>query len=629
MQAGSTSKGLTITNPLVLYRTLLATKRIEPDPAQHQFAIQLQNLYYRLKDYEPQIEYRHQLHRLTAALDSSDVGFRANRPNSNASESILSSVRARKLEVDTLALTRLLTDHESALSLQSPKGLLLHGEVGTGKSMLIDLLADSLPSSKKRRWHFNTFMLEAFAKLEKLRIQQSLPQGKLEAEHSLLWLAREMITTSPIIFLDEFQLPDRAASKILSSLFTSFFHLGGVLVASSNRMPEELIKASGIEFAPPALSSRFSNLKRSFLSQGIDSKPNIASSWQQSDFDTFLDVLHTRREVWDMEGSKDWRRHETDEVSSTTHKDKTHEKKLGIVSTPASSNGEHVEEELRSSTKVPTYYHLAPPSNKHFQKEEQDKEWEEALLRVVLGTSSGGRSMSSVPWQTSSLHVYGKVVLVPKHHEGVAMFSFQTLCSTILGPADYISVASSFHTVILTEVPILDLLHKNEARRFITLLGALYESKCKLLIRAEAGPGHIFFPETFSEIYQDQTSPSRPNVSSYTPSTSSPAYNSSPLSFSGDVNGSPSSRSILADEDSDFGPTYGAGQSSAVKAPDYTFDSEIIQEGRRLKSGPNFQQTGIFTGEDERFAYKRARSRLWECAGRSGGRGMTKDGGSH
>lgn len=70
-------------------------------------------------------------------------------------------------------------------------------------------------------------------------------------EHSLIWLAKDMIEKSPVLFLDEFRLSDRAASKILSNLFTAFFQLGGVLIATSNRMPDELAKASGMDFTAP------------------------------------------------------------------------------------------------------------------------------------------------------------------------------------------------------------------------------------------------------------------------------------------------------------------------------------------------------------------------------------------
>ena len=645
MRVASTPTGLAITNPLVLYRSLLATKRIDPDPAQHRFAIHLQGLYHRLKDYEPKVEYRHQLRQLTSVLEKSRVGSGGDHGVDHASSGLFSSLRARKLGTDTLALSRRLTHHESALDLQSPKGLLLHGEVGTGKSMLIDLLANSLPTSKKRRWHFNTFMLETFAKLEKLRVQQSSVPVQAESEHSLLWVAREMIATSPIIFLDEFQLPDRAASKILSNLFTSFFHLGGVLVASSNRMPEELIKASGVEFAPPPSPFGLPGLRGSFENLGKGFQSTTMPSQQQSDFAAFLELLRARCDIWDMEGSKDWRRHEASKVASTASRQLLGDKELKLENVSTSNLG-HGEKDTESSRKVPTYYFLSLPSSTScISEEQQNLEWEETLLRTVLGNSLDQES--TIPWQASTLRIYGRDVPISNHYKGVAMFTFKTLCTSHLGPADYISIASSFHTIILMGVPVLHLLQKNEARRFITLLDALYESRCKLLVQAEAGPDQLFFPETqahfqssgmasdagksddeiysetFSEIYQDQTSPFRPNVSSYSSSASSPAYTSSPLPFS--ESNSASTRSILADEDSDFGPTYGAGRSSfpevrpsqsSTDVLPLAFNDNASQGKYGSKHKLNFQQTGVFTGEDERFAYKRASSRLWEMCGK-------------
>jgi peroxisome-assembly ATPase len=71
---------------------------------------------------------------------------------------IWTSLLAQKEKRDSLALTRVLTNHEAALQLNSPKGLLLHREVGTGKIMLIDLFADCLPNRKKRQWHFNIYL---------------------------------------------------------------------------------------------------------------------------------------------------------------------------------------------------------------------------------------------------------------------------------------------------------------------------------------------------------------------------------------------------------------------------------------------------------------------------------------
>ncbi|MCJ1275263.1 hypothetical protein MMC21_003064 [Puttea exsequens] len=650
------STGLTITNPLILYRALIATKGIEPDPAQHRLALHLQKLYHRLKDYQPEVDFGHRINQInrtvgTVLNSNRDVDDDDFRP-SGERKGILSAFRQQKEKAEVTALTRRLTSHETAIELQSPQGLLLYGEVGTGKTLLVDLLADCLPNRKKRRWHFNVFMLETFARLEQLR-KQRLHQpvaGTQEEEHSLLWLARDMISSSPILFLDEFQLPDRAASKILSNLFTSFFHLGGVLIATSNRMPEELVNASGVDFAPPP-SSRLGLLGSRWGLRGSRSQAGQGESIfaGKDDFANFLEVLKARCEVWDMgKGGRDWRRREAEEVAESVGdagelSQELKDEKYAGFEPMASGNrglgyeqGVHVkpQDQNKSKTKAtnaatPRQYFvrssLIPSSH---EVADASRDWKTKELRAIYGSSGPPSVESEVPWETSSLRVYGRNLLIPRHLSGVTKWTFDELCCTNLGPADYITIASTFHTLILTDVPVLTILQKNEARRLITLLDSLYEARCKLLINAEAGPDDLFFPETnqpsrntagaqndgdsvhsetFAEIYQDQTSPFRPNISSYEPSASPPAYSSSPLPSS--TAQAAAARSILADEDSDFGPVYGTGRGHGRSDCVPGAGNEI---GRQ---GPDFARTGTFTGEDERFAYKRARSRLWEMCG--------------
>ncbi|MCJ1402821.1 hypothetical protein MMC11_006042, partial [Xylographa trunciseda] len=644
------STGLTITNPLVLYRALLATKQIDPDPAQHRLAIHLQKLYHRLKDYEPEIEYSRRLDEISRAVGKTP-GADTDTVGQDVAQSgkAFSAFRRPRDGKDVLALTRQLTSHDSAVQLQSPKGLLLYGEVGTGKSMLVDLLADCLPNRKKRRWHFNTFMLETFSRLEQLRRDRALEPGApgQDQEHSLLFLARDMISTSPILFLDEFQLPDRAASKILSNLFTSFFHLGGVLVATSNRMPEELANASGVEFSPPP-SSRLGLLgSRWGLLGSSDSRGRSENMFSgKGDFAAFLEVLRARCEIWDMEGERDWRRREAE--SSSQHAPPTDTGATNLEDTisfdglepMASGNwglGYEQSAHRKSDTdntapaktpNLPKNYFVTPsPLSTAEDTAEVNNTWRQGLSDS-LSMPSNASPQPTIPWQSAVLRVYGRELIIPRVLGGTTMWTFSELCTTFLGPADYISIASNFHTLILTDVPILTLLHKNEARRLITLLDALYEARCKLIIRAEAGPDDLFFPETqfspsgiasetsiedgtyaetFSEIYQDQTSPFRPNISSYTSSSSTPSYASSPLPSTpfSQSSSNPSLRSILADEDSDFGPVYGAGRSSSSSVHPLEPTSEYRNTrgvgdgapgaGNEIGGGPNFQRTGIYT----------------------------------
>lgn len=137
MPARSSSTGLAITSPLVLYRSLLATNRIAPDPAQHRLALHLQKLYERLKDYEPTIEYSQRLNEISRAVGTPEGRLPTQGSQTIGSRGIWTSLLAQKEQRDSLALTRRLTSHESALQLDSPRGLMLHGEVGTGKSYCI------------------------------------------------------------------------------------------------------------------------------------------------------------------------------------------------------------------------------------------------------------------------------------------------------------------------------------------------------------------------------------------------------------------------------------------------------------------------------------------------------------
>ena len=496
-------------------------------------------------------------------------------------------------------------------------------------------------------------MLETFAKLEQLRRSRAeniSAENNQDSEHSLLKVARDMISTSPILFLDEFQLPDRAALKILLNLLTSFFQLGGVLIATSNRMPEELANASGVEFALSP-SSRLGLSNRWGFLRNRTSANVVQTSGDNNEPAAFLEVLRSRCEVFQMEGSKDWRRNEPQNLDKTPPNEVNSLEQHGFEGLEQIAAGnvglgfeqslqvgphrlDHDEKIASRTALTPKYYVILPLLSS--EVEQNNQTWASAVLgslpehAYVEGSQSqdAQQIITNVQWRNTSLKVYGRNLIIPRYVSGVTKWTFTELCCANLGPADYISIASTFHTLILEDVPILSLLQKNEARRMITLLDALYEARCKLLVRAAAGPDALFFPETerplsssgdssgnsdsvysetFSEIYQDAVSPFRPNTSLYSSSASPPAYASS--SFQSSLNSpSQSTRSILADEDSDFGPTYGAGR--RAHGPSDGAPGAGNEIGRQ--SSPDFGHTGIFTGEDERFAYKRARSRLWE-----------------
>ena len=132
------------------------------------------------------------------------------------------------------------------------------------------------------------------------------------------------------------------------------------------------------------------------------------------------------------------------------------------------------------SVRAPTNYFILPDGSLEADQQDFAQRYAEAESSAVQG--------GHLSWSPATMRVYGRTVQIPRVNGAVTSWTFDELCNTTLGPADYISLASTFHTLILTDVPILTSLKKNEARRFITLLDALYEARCKLIITATAGP---------------------------------------------------------------------------------------------------------------------------------------------
>ncbi|KAK7062030.1 AFG1-like ATPase [Favolaschia claudopus] len=152
----------------------------------------------------------------------------------------------------------------------APKGLYLYGDVGTGKTMLMDLFYSTLPAGikRKRRVHFHAFMIDVHKRIHAVKASAG------NAGDPILPVARDLANEASVLCFDEFQVTDIADAMILRRLLESLLNFGVVCVMTSNRHPDDLYK------------------------NGI----------QRSSFIPTIELLKTQFEVTDLDSGTDYRR---------------------------------------------------------------------------------------------------------------------------------------------------------------------------------------------------------------------------------------------------------------------------------------------------------------------------------
>jgi cell division protein ZapE len=133
-------------------------------------------------------------------------------------------------------LGRLFADKDDA----PPRGLYVHGDVGRGKTMLMDLFFQQSAVEHKRRAHFHEFMAEVHERIYGFR--QNIARGEIADGDVIALTAASIFDQVWLLCFDEFHVTDIADAMILGRLFAKLFELGTVVVATSNVAPDELYK---------------------------------------------------------------------------------------------------------------------------------------------------------------------------------------------------------------------------------------------------------------------------------------------------------------------------------------------------------------------------------------------------
>jgi cell division protein ZapE len=297
------------------------------------------------------------------------------------------------------------------------RGLYVHGSVGRGKTMLMDMFFKKAPTPKKRRAHFHEFMADVHNRIHEHR--QKLKRGETKETDPVPPVAAALFAEAELLCFDEFSVTDITDAMILARLFTELFGLGCVLIATSNVAPDNLYKDG--------------------LNRGL--------------FTPFIGLLNEHVDVVTLDSPTDYR--------------------------------------MEKNASLPVY--LTPLDART-----------DAAMEATWHQVTDGRKAEPL-----ELPMKGRSIHVPLAVGRAARFSFADLCEKPLGASDYLAIAARFDAVFVDHIPQLGPEKRNEVKRFINLVDALYDQTVRLFVSAASAPDDLLTERRGTEGFEFDRTVSR------------------------------------------------------------------------------------------------------------------------
>uniref|UniRef100_A0A2P2IYT2 Uncharacterized protein MANES_03G016200 n=1 Tax=Rhizophora mucronata TaxID=61149 RepID=A0A2P2IYT2_RHIMU len=457
--------------PLIRYKVMVSEGKLQHDPHQEKVACELEKLLGRLEHYEKDMEdYHVKLANWEKNRENERRKLLMEEAGRKQHDGIWVSVKKQRSRLLKRWVSRKILENiepgvgrwvsylnrekklDSLVGVcpmapPAPKGIFVYGNVGSGKTMLMDMFyaATNEIVQHRKRLHFHEAMLyinEQMHKVWKKQVEEQSLQSSLSSWIMNLpfdikvkeWLAAEerykqemqMKNILPqvadkflvdqqleqkgasVLCFDEIQTVDVFAIVALSGILSRLLTTGTVLVATSNRAPKDLNQ----------------------------------DGMQRDIFFKLLNKLEEHCEIVRVGNEIDYRRFIAKRYKAQVH----------------------------------YFWPLESKVLKEFEK----------MWCQVTSQLGGQITSNTIPV------MFGRTLEVHESCNGVAKFVFEYLCGRPLGAADYIAIAKNYHTVFISDIPRMSMRIRDKARRFITLIDELYNHHCCLFCSAASSIDDLF-----------------------------------------------------------------------------------------------------------------------------------------